>query len=92
MNEAIVQTEKTPVTLLVGAEGVSEQEGQPWLREATPDEVEQFKTHLPPGVTLYDVTIDGIGRPYFVMTVLGTDPPEIYEKASKFQRVLRLTK
>jgi hypothetical protein len=91
MNDPIDQAEKKPVTLLVGAEGVSEQEGQPWLREATPDEIDAFAATLPPDVKLRDVTIDGVGRPYFVMTVLPDAPAEIYGYASRYQRVKRLT-
>ncbi len=38
--------EKAPVTCLLGAEGVAETEGQPWVRPATEEEVAEFRESL----------------------------------------------
>ncbi len=73
-------------TLLVGAEGCAEAEGAEWLREATDEEAKQFAAENPKVAN-----IDGIGRPYFLMTVLDSAPADVLERAKRNLRVLRLT-
>jgi len=73
------------IVLLIGAEGCSEAEGQPWLREPTETEAEEFAKHA--GNSGF---IDHTGRPYFLKAVRGNAPDEIWEKASTQLRVVRL--
>jgi hypothetical protein len=71
-------------TLLVGAEGCAETQGCDWIREATPEAAEAYKV-------VPEYTVDGTGRPYFLMTVLDNAPPEVLAHVKKFRRVLRVT-
>jgi hypothetical protein len=73
------------IVLLVGAEGCSEAEGQPWLRDATPEETTSFMEFA--GTS---GTIDHTGRPYFYKVVKASAPDHIWEKASRCLRVVRL--
>ncbi len=92
-------------TLFIGAEGVSELGHPPpiWCREATPEEIEQTRQERALGDARsggrddkkdHDDWIglftDGIGRPYFLMTVTREAPIEIWIKASSHLRVKRL--
>ena len=75
--------------VLVGAEGISETRGKPWLRPATPEEHARFETET--GKDIEKIGIDGNGRPYWLMAVDSeTAPAEAVEKARNNLRVLRL--
>ncbi len=78
-----------PITLLIGAEGVSEMTSCAWLREATPEEVATLRD-LCGAERFRDLSVDGIGRPYFPMTVLEDAPAWAKEKAARSLRVKRL--
>jgi hypothetical protein len=82
------------VTLFVGAEGVAELEGQPWIREATEEEIVRLRAERQPkdDAEWESLFLDGVGRPYFLMTVLKDAPEEVWRKASSHLRVLRLTR
>jgi len=80
-------TETRPnVTLLLGAEGCSEQKDEPWLREATVAEVELTTD----GMEDVPAMTDGTGRPYFWMTVDGSAPDWAYTAAAQNLRMKRL--
>jgi len=91
--------EKKKATLLLGAEGVSETEGEDWIREATADEVEDLKNDIADAMgalstlsdTYRDALSDGMGRPYFAMTVLATAPENVLARAHNSLRAVRLT-
>lgn len=74
-----------PQILLVGAEGVSETEGEAWIREATKEEAETFWLDKDT-----DLDIDHNGRPYWLMAILPTAPAEIYDRTAKCVRAVRL--
>lgn len=77
------------ITILIGAEGVSEMTGCAWLREATPEEVAALRNQW--GAERFrDLCMDGIGRPYFPMTVLDDAPAWAKDKAANAWRVKRL--
>jgi hypothetical protein len=82
------------VTILLGAEGCSEAANAPWLREATKAEIEVFNADLKEsmgGGNLGPITVDGTGRPYWHMTVLGEVAPEaVWIRANLGWRHLRL--
>lgn len=80
-------------TLLVGAEGVAEIDGLPWVREATNQERQAFIEQVLDGdVERYrNSTVDRTGRPYFLVTILADAPSDIQEKAKRCVRCLRLT-
>lgn len=93
--------------ILVGAEGVSElalDEGcSPWARQATRDEeiawrqaheaaCKDGKTSVPS--SMRDPFVDGTGRPYWLIAVdvdYPEIPAEVRDKATRFDRVVRLT-
>jgi hypothetical protein len=72
-------------TLLVGAEGCAETEDANWMREATVEEAAEFHRQNP-----MVSTIDGIGRPYWLMTVTDDAPLEVLEYVKTKIRVLRV--
>ena len=74
-------------TVLMGAEGVAELESVDWIREATEEEISSFKEYW--GVNGY-ITIDGVGRPYWYMTMLDHAPDEAKDIPSRYFRVLRI--
>jgi hypothetical protein len=87
--------------ILVGAEGCAETANEKWLRNPTAEEMDGFKDYCrslhdnsgdkgPFDFT--DWTVDGMGRPYWLKTVLVTpDTPKVaIEKARKFTRTLRI--
>jgi hypothetical protein len=80
-------------TLLVGAEGTAETEGEPWIRPATAEEQRAFIEQACKGDEgLYrDSLVDGTGRPYFLLTVLDNAPESVQAKAKRCARCLRLT-
>jgi hypothetical protein len=80
-----------PVTFLLGAEGCAEVGDVPWLRDATETETELLRRTLAAiEVNLDAVTVDGMGRPYWVKT-LTSDAPETYrERAERLHRLVRL--
>lgn len=86
--------------LLVGAEGCAETEGEPWLRDATEEERQAFiadcQGRCKAASKKFDYrnfTVDGIGRPYWLKTVLRRPdrPNTAAEKAAQYTRVVRLT-
>jgi len=80
-------------TLLVGAEGAAEIEGQSWVREATEQERQEFIERVLNGdeERYRNSTVDGTGRPYFLLTILADAPADIQAKAQRCVRCLRLT-
>lgn len=77
------------VYVWLGAEGVSEAPVG-WTREADGDEtvaVHAAKTDAPPARTC---SLDGIGRPYWLVEVLPTVPEPIRKLAGERVRMLRL--
>jgi hypothetical protein len=84
--------QRQPVTLLLGAEGCSELENQPWIREATAEEERAFELYLreQKGLALNECTIDHNGRPYWVMTLLPDAPVEYLDLATRKLRTVRL--
>ena len=78
-------------TLLLGAEGCSEVQGQPWIAEATDEERKAFEERLAErGFKLANVTIDGNGRPYWVMTIHEGAPEPVKEWAKRIDRAVRI--
>lgn len=73
-------------TLLLGAEGCSELADEPWLRDATDDEIEAVleANEKHPGL------IDFIGRPYWWKTVTEEAPEWALEAARTHLRMVRL--
>lgn len=90
--------------LLVGAEGVSETEGQSWLREATDEETKLFVEDCRNQIresrgagpasefSLGSYSVDNNNRPYWLMAVLvhPETPDEAKRKALEYSRVMRL--
>lgn len=62
---------KTDITrmIMLGAEGCTEVANFPWIREASPEESQDFFT-IHPKLS----GIDGIGRPYWVMVLEDAAP------------------
>ena len=84
-------------TLLVGAEGIGEIRAVDWARQPTTGEVEEFMSrwsqYAEERGKLFkynDYTIDGNGRPYWIVTVLDNAPIAAQRKAKQYARVLRL--
>jgi len=84
-------------TLFLGAEGCSEMEGQPWLREPTDEEIAELKTERTSGRDPIEAEADWNGlfmdrtnRPYHVMTVTREAPLKIWLRASSHLRMVRL--
>ena len=77
------------VTLLLGAEGCSELQEEPWLREATQEERDAFEVEVGRDF-MRGASRDGTGRPYFLMTVLDSAPADILEAANSKTRAVRL--
>jgi hypothetical protein len=75
-------------TLLLGAEGCSELDGEPYIRDATPEERAAWEAEHPrlPGVIS--------NRPYFLV-VVNVDHPDcpraVADKARSVLRTVRLT-
>jgi len=77
------------ITLWLGAEGCAELENETWLREATEEEIEAFREEWgQPGFD--DLKLDGIGRPYFLMTVTEDAPEWALGAARSNSRRVRL--
>lgn len=80
-------------TLLVGAEGAAEIDGEPWARPATDEEKSAF-IHFSCGEKedIYQRSLtDSTSRPYFLVTILESAPEEVQVKARSYCRCLRLT-
>jgi hypothetical protein len=79
-----------PLVVLLGAEGVSELEGQSWLREASADETAAFVAGLglAPEANPF---LDRLGRPYWAMVLMPDAPEPLRAKARRYQRLVRLT-
>ncbi len=72
--------------VLVGAEGVSETEGEKWVRRASKKEYNLWKM-----VNYNIASVDKTGRPYYLMAINRvTAPYSAIEKAKNYQRVFRL--
>lgn len=90
--------------ILVGAEGCSEAEGAPWLREATEQEKDLFISNCRNSIRgelgdkaadefcYSDFAKDRVGRPYFLMAVLDhpETPLKAKDKATQYHRAIRL--
>jgi hypothetical protein len=80
--------------ILLGAEGCSEAQDEPWLREPTKEEVDAHREELgydDKGKSrLGKLSIDMSGRPYFLMVVTDEAPTEIRARAEEHLRVVRL--
>lgn len=84
--------------LLLGAEGCSEMAEEPWLREATDEEKEQFYAEFQVGLDrerpgkwkAQDYNVDGNNRPYWVKVVEDEAPEDIRQSAENGIRRLRL--
>lgn len=99
MSEIPGLSESIVGVVLVGAEGCAETEGEPWLRGATEEEKQAFiadcQCRCKAAGKKFDYrnfTVDGIGRPYWLKTVLRTpNTPKIAaDKASQYTRVVHL--
>lgn len=87
------ESPKPVATLFVGAEGVAEIADKPWQRRATEEErlafvAEKCGNHEQ---VFENSLVDGIGRPYWLLTILDTAPAHVQEKARKFARCVRVT-
>lgn len=79
------------VLILLGAEGVMEVEGVPWIRDTSPDELETFKEqHRLSAVDFEELCIDETGRPYFLMALLHDAPAQVRTRAQGACRLRRL--
>jgi hypothetical protein len=83
------------LTIAVGAEGVSETEGKPWIRPATEEErkafIEERRGNSPEQFDLGSFLIDHNGRPYFLMSVDEENAPiYVVEKVKCHCRVVRV--
>lgn len=89
----MTQDNQPVATLLVGAEGISETEGQPWIRPATDEENRDFVARACRNdeERYRNSLVDLNGRPYFLMTVLDNAPEQVIAKAKRCGRCLRLT-
>jgi hypothetical protein len=78
--------------ILLGAEGVAESEGLPYIRRATEGEAAAFEqaalaalnnpaTRISP-MTTRDVYIDGMGRPYWLV-IMDLDHPDCPESVRR---------
>lgn len=88
-------TMKDCLTLLLGAEGCSEMQNEPWLRDATAEEQERFiaeklARHFKPGDSFNDFLCDGIGGPYWLKTVTEEAPEKFKALAARCVRVVRI--
>ncbi len=82
---------KSILTVLLGAEGMSELQGTEWLREASKAERQSFLHRHGLTETQYrEITVDGIGRPYWLVTLLENAPAQAQAKATQFARIRRL--
>jgi len=92
------------VTLLVGAEGVSEIKDEPWAREATEEETKTWRDELEKPYKsaisgdlisgrkdVDQLYLDSMGRPYFLCTILKSAPIDVWLKASSHLRTIRVT-
>lgn len=91
------KVQRRDTTLFLGAEGLQETEGQPWIRPATDAEIEALRKETTDGLPEADarekwqnMSIDRIGRPYFLVTVLGSAPDEVWRVACGHLRMKRL--
>jgi hypothetical protein len=83
-------------TILLGAEGHAELGNEnggwnvPWVREATPDECEAFKQFHSWTDAQYDRwSLDGMNRPYWLVTVTPEAPPAVLDQVARHSRVKR---
>jgi hypothetical protein len=80
-----------PTLVLLGAEGLAELEGVDWLRAATPAETATFKRrHRLSELDYEAASLDGTGRPYFLVALLPGAPDVVCVRARAHLRVLRL--
>lgn len=86
------------LTIAVGAEGVSETEGRPWIRPATDKEIATWieerqgeSLGKPMKFDLGEFLIDHNGRPYYLMSVDAENAPTyVVEKVKAHTRVVRV--
>jgi len=79
------------LTIAVGAEGVAEVQGKPWIRDATEEEVQNWTKERSSAFDAKALLMDNTGRPYFLMSVDPENAPiHVVEKAKVYVRVLRL--
>ena len=81
--------------IAVGAEGVAETEGKPWIRPATEEEIQAFIAEREgESKTPFDLSsflIDSTGRPYFVMAIDSEHAPlYVTEKVKCHSRAVRI--
>ena len=89
--------------LAVGAEGMSEIQGQDWWRESSKSERAAFEQACRQSIRrkcgdrdaekfkLSTLLVDGTGRPYWIVSVLANAPEVAQEKARTYSRCLRPT-
>lgn len=79
-------------TLMLGAEGCAEVQSEPWIRQATPDEVAAFKAHHKlDEKRISELAVDGIGRPYWFMTLTDEAPEWAKEACERYGRIRYLS-
>jgi hypothetical protein len=82
------------VTLLVGAEGVSETDHIEWIRPATKEEADEFyaayQTEESREQLERSLTIDMTGRPYYLTTLTEDAPYSVLMANKGYGRVVRL--
>lgn len=83
---------KPIATLLVGAEGMAEIAHESWHRPATEEERLAFIAQKCQGdeQLFRDSLVDGTGRPYWLLTILGNAPAEVQVKAEHYARCVRV--
>jgi hypothetical protein len=85
----VVRVEGPDITMLLGAEGVAETAGEPWIRDATEEEAGALREKV--GGRRYEaLVLDGMGRPYFPVVVSGSAPGWARKSASTHIRRIRL--
>jgi hypothetical protein len=77
--------------VLLAPEGLQEVENEGWVRDASQEEIEAFKQRH--GLTeeeYRDIIVDGMKRPYWLVTVLEEAPEVAEQKAASYARVRSL--
>jgi len=77
-------------TLLLGAEGCSEMRDVEWLRDATDEEALAFWKKVREDGMTHTTTIDGMNRPYWVMTLTDEAPEDVVRANEGVYRAVRL--
>jgi len=77
------------VSVFLGAEGCSEVEGKPWIRNGTHEEYEELRTAV--GNDRWNSLIsDATGRPFFLVFISDEAPAPVWEKANMIAKMKRL--